>query len=287
MFMIENSPDLQLISVGEHEWRFLESPAMQNVTLKFDAIWERYQGEKNLGTPLKKFLSENPNHVDGLHHYAMHRIYAGHLLDGYVYALAAVTTARAVFPQEFQQGLDRIPYGFVSNRPFHRAINGLMFAHASMRDIKAAIRCANEQLDLDSEDRMGVRMILASYLLEDGQPQAALKILSFLEKRDLLFTTCYLKAIALFCLGKADEGKALLKVCLSSYPHVARYILNATAPAPVADTRFGIECHSEYEGWFYGCQYAPLWRQSPEAMNSLRELSEPIAAAGWKRSGSR
>lgn len=281
--MKENIPALQLIPTDTHEWRFQESPAMQRVTLRFDAIWERHQGDKKLGSPLKRFLTDHPNHVDGLHHYAMHRIHMGHVLDGYAYAVTAVATAKAVFPPDLQPGRDQIPYGFVTNRPFHRAINGLMFAHASLGNKAAAIGTANEQLAFDPEDRMGVRIVLPIYLLEEGQTRAAIDIFTKPRWKDTFGTAVYLHALALLRLGQADEGRSVLETCVASYPQVARYIINADAPEPDADTRFGIEWGSEYEGWFYGRQYQVLWRVKPECVDLLKEVSAPFAKDGWKR----
>lgn len=93
-----NEPPLQLIRVWENEWRFHESQDIQRATLRFDVIWEKHNWDKKLGTPLKKFLTECPVHIDGLYHYAMHKLNAGQLIDAYAYVATAVATAKAVIP---------------------------------------------------------------------------------------------------------------------------------------------------------------------------------------------
>lgn len=186
-------------------------------------------------------------------------------------------------PREFEIGKDRIPASYVYNRPFHRALNGLMIVQASLGQQKSAILSANEQLEMDPGDRMGVRMVLPHYYLEDGQPQAALKIFERKGWEDSFEAAIYHKAYAMLSVGRMTEGREELKKCLTSYPQVGRYILNPSAPQPPADTRFGIEVGSEYEGWYYGRQYAAIWWASDPHLAALKEAAEPFAAGGWKR----
>lgn len=256
--MKKHEPHYELLPLGKREWRFQESLAMVLATQRFDVIWERYQGLTTLGRQLRKFLAEHPQHIDGLHHFAMHRLDSGHRLDAYACAQAAVAVGKGVFPVGFLIGRDRLPGGFVQNRPFLRAMNGLMSAQAELNDLGAAIETASELLAFDAEDRMGVRLVLPQYLMETDRDEAALDIFTKGGFEDTFHTAEYLKALALFRLQKLDDATNVLAACLGRYPQVARFILEPGLENPPNDSRFGIASGSAFEGWYYARQYSSL-----------------------------
>lgn len=278
-----NQPLYELIPLGDHEWRFQESPEMFQATGRFDAILESHQGSKQFGRHLKKFLTGQPQHIDGLAHYAMHKTDAGQTLDAYAYAHAAAAVGRSVFPRDFQPGRDRLPGGFVQNRPFLRALNELRLAQAALGDTKAAIRTCQEHMSFDLEDRMGIRMDLPSYLMSEGRDEAALEVFSRPAFADTFHTAEYLHALVLFRMHRLDEAESLLAHCLRYSPQVARFILDPHAERPQDDSPFGITMGCAYEGWFYGQQYVRLWQETKGAVEFLRKAAEPHAAANWAR----
>lgn len=280
-----NEPAYRLEQMDPHEWRFEESEEMDAITEKFDELLERHQGTNKLTSALRKFLNEFPDHFDALNHYAMCKLDEGKPLDAYAFAHTAVAIARRAFPPEFQPGRDRLPGDWVENRPFLRALHGLMVAEDAVGSRSAAIDLARELLNYDPEDRTGARLILPEYLLAAQRNAEALAVFNRPEFEDTFHVAGYLQALALLRLGRETEARQCLETCLSRYPQVARFILDPFTPRPDDDGSWGIVSGSPSEGWYYGIRYTWIWRTPESALPLLRELAAPIAAAGWPRHG--
>ena len=282
--MRAHSPLYELIPTREREWRFQESALMQKATDRFDQIWEQYQGTNQLGRHLKRFLHDYPRHIDGLVHMSNHKLDIGQALEAYGLAYAAVAVATSYFPKSFDNERDRLPGGFVQNRPFLRALNSLRLAQDGLGDTRAAIQTAYQHMSFDVEDRMGVRMILPLYLIQEGRDAAALEIFEKPSFADTFHTAEYLKVLVLIRLERSSEANKTLNRCLHYYPQVARFILDPSIEQPESESRFGgLISGSALEGWFYGRQYAHLWHSSGKAIELLKELSAPFANSQWSR----
>lgn len=279
-----NEPAYRLVQMDPREWRFEESEEMDAVTGLFNDLLERHRGSPKFTSALRKFLNDHPNHLDALHHYAMAKLGEGKPLDAYAFAHAAVAVARPAFPKEFVPGRDRLPGGWTQNRPFLRALHGLMLAQDAVLDRTAAITTARELIAFDSEDRMGARLSLPEFLLTEGRNGEALAVFSLPGFEDTFHVVDYLRVLALLRLERVKEARPLLANCLSNYPQVARFILEPATPAPADEgAGWGITVGSAYEGWYYGTRFAWLWGTPPTAKALLREMAAPIAAAGWPR----
>jgi len=90
----------------------------------------------------------------------------------------------------------------------------------------------------------------------------------------------------LISVGKEDEAKTVLRdCCLSSFPQVARFILEPDTARP-ANNGWGIAIGSEFEGWYYARQFGFMWRINQQATRILVAETRPIAARNWGRFGS-
>ncbi len=279
-----NEPLYRLLQMDPHEWRFEESAEMDEVTGRFDDLLEQHRGRPKFTSALRKFLNDYPNHFDALHHYAMCKLDEGKPLDAFAFAHAAVAIARSVFPKEFVPGTDRLPDGWTQNRPFLRALHGLMLAQDAVFDRRAAIATARELIAFDPDDRMGARLSLPEYLLAESRNVEALAVFSMPGFDGTFHTVEYLRALALIRLNRDSEASDVLASCLSNYPQVARFMLEPTADAPAdGASGWGITSGSPFEGWYYGIRFLRLWHTPVSALIRLREAAAPIAAAGWPR----
>ncbi|CAN5626283.1 hypothetical protein BH09VER1_BH09VER1_14280 [soil metagenome] len=276
-------PRYQLLDRGNQEWRFDESREMYQDTLRFDQIWESRGGTRGLASSLRSFLKDCPFHIDALHHYAMVKFNEGKLLDAYAFAQSAVAIGRNVFPEEFRRGRDRLPGGFTQNRPFLRAVHGLMLAQAALGDRISAVDTARELIGYDSEDRMGGRLSLPLYLLLESRDAEALKVFETPGFEDTFHTADFLKILALFRLGRLEEAKTVFVSYLHYHPQVIRFLLDPTAPPPPNDSPFGVTSGSEYEGWSVAAQYDHVLSRSKGAFDWLANESKETAARGWAR----
>lgn len=273
-----------LVDCGSNEWRFQESSSMFEATMKFDSVLEKYGGSSALTTALYSFLQERPDHIDALHHYAS-CISAARPLDGLAFSQMAVTIGTQVLSAQFVIGKDRLPTGFVQNRPFLRSLHGLMLGQRRMNLTEVAISTGEMCLKLDMEDRMGARESLAFYLVESGRDKTALALFDNPAYKDRFSgRVTYLHALVLIRLGHEEEALNVLRHCLHYYPQVARFILNKRLPQPQNNEPRGlIASGSEFEGWLDARRVGSEWWPNRAAMALLRKAATPLAKQGWKR----
>jgi tetratricopeptide (TPR) repeat protein len=264
-------PPYAILDRGLHDWSFQESPEMQEVTHKFDRIWESRGGTKGLTSSLRTFLNQHPDHIDALHHYAMCKRDEGKTLDAFAFAHTAVAIGRAVFPTEFLPGRDHLPGGFVSNRPYLRALHGLMLVQTDFSDFTAATETARELLALDPDDRIGARLSLPLYLLAQNLDDQALEVFALTGFTDAFHVAEYLQGLALFRLGRKEDAQKTLRQCLSRYPQVAHYLMEAGTPRPPASSPLGVTVGSDEEGWLTAVETEFVWRRTPGALEWLQQ----------------
>lgn len=275
-----------LIRMGTREWRFEETPETREATLLFDQLLGPFGFENTSKSisALRKFLTKHPDHIDALHHFAMSKLDTGDQLEAFVFAHAAVAVARSIFPKEFNPKTHRLPGGWVTNRPFLRALHGLMVAQNAVSTHDAAIATARELIAFDPDDRMGARLSLPAFLLTIKHDAEALAVFEDPRFEGTFSTAQYLHALCLFRLKRKDEARKVIGSCLHYYPQIARFLLEPTTEPPFdGRSHFGITVGSPFEGWYYAMQYSDLWRNPPSALRWLREIAEPLAATGWAR----
>ncbi len=265
-------PAYQLEQMGESEWRFVFSAEMEAATSKFDDILEFGGGKRGLTVALRAFLNEYPSHIDALHHYAMCKMQDGKPLDALAFAHTAVGVARSAFPKGFQLDNNCLPGGWIENRPFLRALHGLMIAQRAMYQTSAAIQTGRDLLGCESQDRMGVRLTLPLYLLELGRNIEAMEIFDYPDFEGCFGAAEYLHALALIRLGRETEIPHVLKPCFRYCPAVADYLLNPDLPHPKNESPLGgIIMGSAYEGWTSAVEQRRVWDEPAGALDLLRE----------------
>ena len=264
-------PHYQLIRMDEREWRFQYSVGMQDATERFDGILDSGGGRKGLTPALRAFLNDHPSHIDALHHYAMCKMEEGKPLDAFAFAQAAVAVGRSVISEEFRQDNGMLPGGWIENRPFLRALHGLMIAQRSLYETAAAIQTARELCAFDPEDRMGARMLLPLYLLEEDRNREALEVFSMHGFGGTFHTTEYLRALALIRCQRVPEAEFILSACIRHWPQMARFLADPSLRPPQNDSPFGITMGSEYEGWAAAAEQRNVWRRTKGAGEILEQ----------------
>jgi hypothetical protein len=267
-------PDYQLERMGDADWRFLQSSELEAATQKFDAILESGGGKRGLTVALRAFLNDCPNHIDALHHYAMCKMDDGKPLDAFAFAHTAVAVGRAVFPPGFRLEKDCLPGGWIENRPFLRALHGLMIAQRATYQTAAAIETARELIGCESGDRMGARFVLPLYLLEQNRDREALEVFSFPGFEDTFGPTEYLHALALIRLERLSEVAKVLQPCFRYLPKVAHHLLDPQLPKPRNESPFGVAMGSDYEAWNAAIDQRWVWERTKGAL--------PILASEWE-----
>lgn len=268
--------------VSENEWRFESSAEGWAATEQFDSILERSRAKGKMGASIRSFLRRYPWHFDALTHYSGEKLREGKTLEAYAFSHAAVATARACIPKEFDQENHFIPGGFVDNRPFLRTLYNLMQCYEAMEDYRGAAILGDELLRLDYEDRMGARLEMPKYLLRLGRFQAADDLFTTEKWRDNFYGANHLHPVVLMHLGRREEAETAIKNLISR-PNIVHYLLETGAPCPPQESPWGMSSGSELEGFYFATQYRPYWEACPGALDLLFEASRKVAAAGWPR----
>jgi hypothetical protein len=266
------------------DWRFEESDEMSAASEEFFRIMDRYQGRAYVSA-VARFLGRHPNHIDALHHYALCKLDQGKCLEALAFSHAAVATGMRIFPKEFAIGRDRLDTGYIKNRPFLRAVHGLMSAQRAVGLTEDAVGTAQMALGFDPGDRNGVRLELPVYLLELNRDAQALKLFEDPAYDETFHGVEYLHALTLIRMNRQEGLKKIWSFCLGYYPLVAKYLLDPTLPIPPnEDAHFGgVVMFSEFEGWMHANQFRHLWRTNRAAMDLLRKEAEPYAQRNWER----
>jgi hypothetical protein len=265
-------PDYALTRMGGDEWSFQTSSKVDSATQRFDDILDDVGGRRGMTSALRSFLNRYPTHIDALHHYAMCKLEEGKPLDAFAFAHAAVAIGRSAFPSEFILGNGRLSGDSIENRPFLRALYGLMLAQHKLAENSAAAATARESLHLDPHDRMGVRMLLPLYLLEEDRNREALEVFSIKPYENAFHTAEYLRALALLRLNLPSEARAVLAASIARLPEVAHFLVHENLPCPEAGLHFGMVVGGELEGWTTAVEQGHLWHRTPGAREMLLEV---------------
>lgn len=273
--MILKEPNLILEKMGDREWRFKQSDFAQHADIQFEELLSKHLGRPSFGGAVRAFMLTHPYCSEAFRYYSLLKIDHQKPTDALVFAHTAVAIGRAAFTHEFITERGILPTGWTSNRPYLRALHGLMLAQefSILRD--EAISTGEECLRLDPEDRTGARLKLVEYYIRAHRPKAALMLFEKEIYKDSFWADGYLHALALFELRGADGARNILQSYLSYYPHVARYILDAGAEMPANDSVLGgLISGSPHEGWVKANTWGWLWRNSPTAMAFLKEEAD-------------
>lgn len=118
----------------------------------------------------------------------------------------------------FKSG-DHMPYN-IPNRPFYRAIHHLCLCYIKTKNKRAkGIKWFQKLLDLNPNDNLGVRYILAWEYLTDKKYSKAIKIIDHYNRKDYYDAELlYSGALNYFSQGNLEKGKTYLTRALSINP---------------------------------------------------------------------
>ena len=224
---------LRLKRLGPHEWEFVHPDGYGDTMDELERGCDLYESGEFVEAEkvFRAIVEEIPDHLDGIHHWALVREKLGDLVKAKELWEKAVSMGEKAFPKTFTIGRDILIWGFLDNRPFLRCLHGLGLTVFKTGGINRANKIFMEMLKLNPNDNQGIRAMAIESFFCLQQPDEVLRISdSYLH--DILSDTLYGRALAYFQLGKKTEAEKCLKQAMKYLPKVAREIVKEKHKRP-------------------------------------------------------
>jgi tetratricopeptide (TPR) repeat protein len=265
--------DITIERVGEHEWRFQYPRLDGDVYEEFHAALE-LMDEGDYGQVLgrlRSLIKRFPEFIDARHHLAL-ALKASDTGLEYIAAQewrSAVNTGLAVLPPEFVIGRDLLEWGWLENRPFLRACNGLALDVMGAGQTGEALAMWQDLLDLNPNDNQGIRSLLVDCLFARRRPVQVLAICDRYPG-DGMPALLFGRVLALFMLERREEAAASLAEAARFAPMIAKELTKKTHPAP-RDLHPGfVTMGGADEAYYYWRDSGESWKRTPGALEFVR-----------------
>ncbi|MBC8951064.1 lipopolysaccharide assembly protein LapB [Xenorhabdus sp. TS4] len=150
-----------------------------SVADEFDELLNTYQSgnmsEKYYIAELEQLIAREPEFIDSHAHlsFAFHR--QGKPKKALDAALAGVAIGECLIPEGFHGVIE---WGYLENRPFLRALHGVVLAYMRLRRHKDAASFIDKMLAYNPNDNQGIRYLLGSETLRAGDKIRAETVLN-------------------------------------------------------------------------------------------------------------
>lgn len=258
--------------VDEHEWCFVEPKCVDKHMDNFHSALDMLD-HGDLDSARKMLISileKCPEHIDAIHHLAQIAYYDGRLDIFQKLEELAVSIVLNNLPKKFQMGVDKLEWGWLENRPFLRAYEGLAEALMVSDDIEGALKIYHNILALNPNDNQGVRAFVVECYFRLNRSEG---IVSICEKfpEDMMSEITFSHPLALFQLDRLDDAKEQLKIALKWFPLVAEELLKKRHTRPKSKIAGYISFGGADQAYAYWETFGIYWRNTLGALKFLRE----------------
>jgi hypothetical protein len=251
---------------GVREWTFTDPPFFDQT------IMSRMDEEEWTTETLELALEDNPTDL-GIMLRLAEELY---LKQAFILATMLLNRGSELvessLPEDFEPGKDRIPWGYLENRPYLRLRSFLVDLARQFGKMEDAFGLTLELLGLNPADNQGLRGKAIHFAIALGEPEHALQIADDYPD-DMLVETTYGRALAQFIVGNEIQATKALKTAKKSNPHVANYLLHPELEPPAVEPAPGIISESPEEAYLYVLDWGRLWSNIPGATRWLKQNS--------------
>lgn len=182
---------------------------------------------------------------------------------GDLYAKGVEAGERALGKDFFAENAGHF-WGIIETRPYMRARLGLAYALWALGKHRAAIDHLGQMLRLNPGDNQGVRYVLLTWLLEQGE-EAAVQTLLDQYEGDGAALWLYASALHAYrTQGDSAASRKLLLAAKEQNPHVPAYLLGQKRlPRELPDT---IGFGDEREAVYCASELLPAWKKTTGAL---------------------
>ena len=261
-------------SIHENEWVFQDPTLTEAIESKFDDALEAYDDGRDADAEAlaRSVVIECPNHIDALHHLGLYCEDRGDAFGSYVFCQAAVAVGLHAIPATFRWESHRIPWGFLSNRPFLRAYHALGIHRMEQGAWHEAIAIFKRLLAISPHDNQGVRYVLPKCWFETNNETAIIAHCALYPDDDDPHIL-YSKALALAIAERAEAARTAIQDAVAARPLVARELVKHLHVEPKRKYPGRITVGGADEAWQYWRTNGRYWHKSKLAMDILREAT--------------
>lgn len=215
---------------------------------------------------LKELLTIEPDFVDGHAHLGYALFEQGKFKLALQASRRGVQVGEGAIPPGFD-GL--IEWGYLENRPFLRAMHGVVLSHLRLGQRLKALPLMERMLSWNPDDNQGIRYLIGSEYLRAGKTgEAHIRLLTNADD----YPPCqYDLALLHFRQGKYAASATSLRRGFMANGYVAEILCGNPAPAPIAIWHGSNHAEPEL-ACDYVSQYGELWRETPDAIAFVRWL---------------
>lgn len=170
---------------------------------------------------LSKIIGDDPEFIDAYNSAGRWELYLNNHGNALTYFDTAYRIGSKLIPKEFK---GTIPWEFLDNRPFLRAMHGLGLTYEHIGEYEKAANIYDKMLKYNPNDNQGIRALAIETSLFLGNYKKILKICKFYPE-DAIPDTLYGEFVARYRLGQKDRSAEILKKANKTLPNVTKEIL--------------------------------------------------------------
>ena len=272
----QDCQSLELINIGDSEWVFSDQDTSDEVYELLEEALDLME-ELKFGSAkarLKSLLKLNPDHMDAIHHLAIIENRKKNKDSSRNLWKRGVEIGHSVIPEEFKDGIGRIPWSYLENRPFLRCLHGHGFTLNDEGKTKEAFEVFQELLDYDPNDNQGVRDLLMERYLDEDRYSDAVELAERYNE-DASPEIMYGKVIALYMIRSYKQAEMELEEAVLFNPQVAEELLKSDHSIPEGWMPDFIRSGGWDEAYVYWKNQGKYW--TSDAIEWLREKYQEIS----------
>ena len=271
-----------LREVAPREWVFEGAGVKPEERERFHTAVDLLGSDlRDAAKELRALAKTNPRAIDVRHHLAMALQQLGDDEGAETQWIRAVATGMGALPAGFSFGADRLPKGWLQNRPFHRAYHGLAVWRMRCGRYGDARLILENLVDLDPENGRLAGIDLATCGFRLRRPSDVLRICE--RFRDDGPEFMFGEALALLQLGQVRKAEAAYRTSAQRWPKVHKELLSPRHSRR-ADADSWVASGSAEEAFAYWERNGDFWKNTPGALEMAgRACGDSGEPAGSRR----
>jgi len=258
--------------VAKREWIFEFPRITEKVDDEFEVAIEWMDANPTIARRMfRSLIRRYPEHVDAHHHLALAYFRDGKTRKAAEAWKTGMEFALKLLPPNFSMNRDRLPWGFIENRPFLRLYHCYGLSLMRLRKAEQALEVFENILSLNPHDNQGARALVVECNFELNRPESVLELCDRF-RNDALEQLVYGRPLALFQLSRGTEAAKAFRGAKQSYPLIAEELMKKRHACPEGWQEERITLGGADQAYAYWKEFGKFWRKTPGALAFARKV---------------